>query len=183
MPACIVRGAGLHGSLELGENAACRFEKIFVAYRAKKSLAEGSVRFAFDGTRLTSDQTPEQMDMEDGDIIEACAQNEPRSLHAMHGTACNPAPICNMRAQVARPFFLPLMRRHGAAWWRTPRPGTSAAGITGIIARGIGCRAAQRLHVGGREPNCRHALFVVSVKAGSGSISALLYSACSGRMA
>lgn len=51
-----------------------RFEKIFDAYRKKKSLAEGAVKFCFDGIRLLPHKTPAEQGLEDGDLIETCAQ-------------------------------------------------------------------------------------------------------------
>ena len=60
----------LHGLRQVCD-AACRFEKIFGAYRAKKSLAESAVKFIFEGARLKPAQTPGEMGMEDGDIIDA----------------------------------------------------------------------------------------------------------------
>ncbi len=50
-----------------------RFDKIFGAYRAKKSLAENAVKFCYDGVRLKTNQTPAEYNMEDGDVIDASA--------------------------------------------------------------------------------------------------------------
>jgi small ubiquitin-related modifier len=43
---------------------------VFKAYCAKKAVSEDGVRFLFDGSRLTKQQTPEDLEMEDGDSIE-----------------------------------------------------------------------------------------------------------------
>ena len=47
---------------------ACR---IMDAYADKKSLDANQIRFLYDGKRLTVDNTPEGLDMEDGDVIDA----------------------------------------------------------------------------------------------------------------
>lgn len=51
-----------------------RFEKIFNAYCAKKSLDASAVRFLFDGDRVRGEQTPAELSMEDGDSIDAVLQ-------------------------------------------------------------------------------------------------------------
>ena len=51
----------------------CRFEKIFEAYRKKKSLAENAVRFMLDGVVVKGHQSPGEMGAENGDIIDAGA--------------------------------------------------------------------------------------------------------------
>ena len=47
------------------------FRSIFAAYCAKKSLLEDHVRFLFDGRRIRASETPEDLDMEEGDAIDA----------------------------------------------------------------------------------------------------------------
>ena len=37
----------------------------------RKSLQPGSVRFLFDGERVREDQSPQELDMEDGDSLDA----------------------------------------------------------------------------------------------------------------
>mmetsp|Transcript_31201 Transcript_31201/g.79545 ORF Transcript_31201/g.79545 Transcript_31201/m.79545 type:complete len:93 (+) Transcript_31201:163-441(+) len=49
--------------------------KVFSAYCQKKSLQNDAVRFLFEGNRVLDDQTPEQLDMEDGDHLD-CVQNQ-----------------------------------------------------------------------------------------------------------
>mmetsp|Transcript_4029 Transcript_4029/g.18393 ORF Transcript_4029/g.18393 Transcript_4029/m.18393 type:complete len:93 (+) Transcript_4029:94-372(+) len=48
-----------------------KFEKIFTAFCSRKSLQPGAVRFLFDGQRINPTQTPQELDMEDGDSIDA----------------------------------------------------------------------------------------------------------------
>ena len=48
-----------------------KFSKVFDAYCQRKALQPNAVRFLMDGERLRPDQTPEEMDMEDGDCIDA----------------------------------------------------------------------------------------------------------------
>mmetsp|Transcript_5941 Transcript_5941/g.26295 ORF Transcript_5941/g.26295 Transcript_5941/m.26295 type:complete len:93 (+) Transcript_5941:62-340(+) len=48
-----------------------KFEKIFTAFCSRKSLQPGAVRFLFDGQRINPTQTPQDLDMEDGDSIDA----------------------------------------------------------------------------------------------------------------
>lgn len=46
-------------------------DSIFSQYLSKMSAgAQRQVRFQFDGSKVTPFQTPAQLDMEDGDIIE-----------------------------------------------------------------------------------------------------------------
>ena len=44
--------------------------QIFDAFLQRKSLQPGSVRFLFDGERVREDQTPQELDMEDGDSLD-----------------------------------------------------------------------------------------------------------------
>ena len=46
-------------------------QRIMDAYADKKSLDVSQIRFLYDGTRLTGDKTPQGLDMEDGDVIDA----------------------------------------------------------------------------------------------------------------
>uniref|UniRef100_A0A061SCP4 Small ubiquitin-related modifier n=1 Tax=Tetraselmis sp. GSL018 TaxID=582737 RepID=A0A061SCP4_9CHLO len=48
-----------------------KFEKIFAAYCNKKSVDRHAIRFLFDGARLDSESSPQEIGMEDGDIIDA----------------------------------------------------------------------------------------------------------------
>ncbi|KAG2434201.1 hypothetical protein HXX76_007927 [Chlamydomonas incerta] len=47
-----------------------RLEKVFNAYCNKKGQDPASVRFLFDGQRINPDATPEQLDMQDGDVLD-----------------------------------------------------------------------------------------------------------------
>jgi len=51
-----------------------QFSKIFGAYCKKVGADQASVRFLFDGNRVRDDQTPEQLGMENDDIIDAMVQ-------------------------------------------------------------------------------------------------------------
>ena len=48
--------------------------KLFRAYSMAKGTDANAVRFMFDGQRLDADDTPHTLDMEDGDAIDALAQ-------------------------------------------------------------------------------------------------------------
>ena len=45
-----------------------KFQKIMDAFCQKKAWDAGAVRFVFDGERILSDQTPDDIGMEDGDV-------------------------------------------------------------------------------------------------------------------
>eukprot|EP00245_Coleochaete_scutata_P007834 TRINITY_DN23615_c0_g1_i1.p1 TRINITY_DN23615_c0_g1~~TRINITY_DN23615_c0_g1_i1.p1 ORF type:complete len:103 (+),score=36.30 TRINITY_DN23615_c0_g1_i1:102-410(+) len=47
------------------------FKKLMTAYCDRQSLDMNSIAFLFDGRRLRSEQTPEELEMEDGDEIDA----------------------------------------------------------------------------------------------------------------
>ena len=46
-------------------------EKVFNAYAQRRGVAAGSLRFLLDGTRVTGDQTPKMLELEDGDQVDA----------------------------------------------------------------------------------------------------------------
>jgi small ubiquitin-related modifier len=46
-------------------------EKVFVAYASKKGVAPNSLRFLLDGDRIKGDQTPDDLDLQDGDQVDA----------------------------------------------------------------------------------------------------------------
>ncbi|KAJ3675722.1 hypothetical protein LUZ60_004764 [Juncus effusus] len=46
-------------------------KKLMKAYCQRESLELNSIAFLFDGRRLRGDQSPEQLEMEDGDEIDA----------------------------------------------------------------------------------------------------------------
>ena len=47
--------------------------KLMEAYCARQSLQMEQIRFLFDGNRLRDTQTPDELDMEDDDVIDAAA--------------------------------------------------------------------------------------------------------------
>jgi small ubiquitin-related modifier len=51
-----------------------KFEKLMNAYCKRKGLIPGSVRFSFDGNRLNPDSTPDDIDIEEQDTIDAMAE-------------------------------------------------------------------------------------------------------------
>ncbi|KAH7818210.1 putative small ubiquitin-related modifier [Monocercomonoides exilis] len=46
-------------------------KKLMAAYCSRENLIPSSVRFMLDGTRVNPTDTPEKLDMEDGDMIDA----------------------------------------------------------------------------------------------------------------
>ena len=48
-----------------------KMQRIMNAYADKKSYEVNQIRFLYDGRRLTDQMTPEELDMEDGDVIDA----------------------------------------------------------------------------------------------------------------
>eukprot|EP00740_Mantoniella_antarctica_P006241 CAMPEP_0181363246 /NCGR_PEP_ID=MMETSP1106-20121128/8588_1 /TAXON_ID=81844 /ORGANISM="Mantoniella antarctica, Strain SL-175" /LENGTH=93 /DNA_ID=CAMNT_0023477555 /DNA_START=41 /DNA_END=322 /DNA_ORIENTATION=- len=48
-----------------------KFQKIFDAFCSRKALSSDSVRFLFDGQRINPNMTPKDLEMEDGDSIDA----------------------------------------------------------------------------------------------------------------
>lgn len=45
-------------------------QKVFDSYCVRQSLDEKSIRFLFDGNRISGDKTAEQLQLEDGDTID-----------------------------------------------------------------------------------------------------------------
>ena len=50
------------------------FRKLMHAYCDRSKVAQNTVRFTFDGSRINDTDTPKSMDMEDGDTIEVFTQ-------------------------------------------------------------------------------------------------------------
>lgn len=48
--------------------------KLMSAYCERHSINEKAVRFLFDGMRIEEKQTPEDLDMQDGDVIDVVLQ-------------------------------------------------------------------------------------------------------------
>jgi small ubiquitin-related modifier len=51
-----------------------QFRTLMRCYLAKGSIVPGTIRFLLDGRRLTDDQTPQEVGMEDKGMIDAVAQ-------------------------------------------------------------------------------------------------------------
>jgi small ubiquitin-related modifier len=49
-------------------------EKLMNAYCQRKGVATTTVRFLFDGARIKSGQTPKDLEMESGDVIDAAIE-------------------------------------------------------------------------------------------------------------
>ncbi|XP_065053774.1 small ubiquitin-related modifier 1-like [Rhopilema esculentum] len=47
-----------------------QLKKLKTAYCDRQGIPHNSVRFLFDGQRITDDTTPKQLEMEDDDVIE-----------------------------------------------------------------------------------------------------------------
>ncbi len=56
------------GEVVFRVKATTKFSKIMEAFCQKKSWASNQVRFLFDGQRVNADQTPEDLEMENGDV-------------------------------------------------------------------------------------------------------------------
>jgi len=50
------------------------FRKLIHAYCDRSKVAQNTMRFTFDGSRINDNDTPKSMDMEDGDTIEVFTQ-------------------------------------------------------------------------------------------------------------
>lgn len=50
------------------------FRKLMHAYCDRTKVAQNTVRFTFDGSRIQDSDTPKSMDMDDGDTIEVFTQ-------------------------------------------------------------------------------------------------------------
>ncbi|KAG1681636.1 hypothetical protein FOA52_014145 [Chlamydomonas sp. UWO 241] len=51
-----------------------KFGKVMDAYCNKKAVDPASMRFMFDGSRIQKEHTPAQLDMEDGDVVDAVVE-------------------------------------------------------------------------------------------------------------
>ncbi|KAJ9618253.1 hypothetical protein H2203_009169 [Taxawa tesnikishii (nom. ined.)] len=58
--------------IEFRIKSTTKFEKVFMAF--EKAQGRQGLRFHFDGERVNADQTPGDVEMEDGDILEAFAE-------------------------------------------------------------------------------------------------------------
>mmetsp|Transcript_10774 Transcript_10774/g.15572 ORF Transcript_10774/g.15572 Transcript_10774/m.15572 type:complete len:92 (-) Transcript_10774:304-579(-) len=48
-----------------------KMEKVFNAYATRRGVQASSLRFLLDGERVTGEQTPKMLELEDGDQIDA----------------------------------------------------------------------------------------------------------------
>lgn len=55
-------------------------KKLMDAYCERQSLNPTSARFLYEGQRLSSDQTPKELEMEDNDVIDVALQQVGGSL-------------------------------------------------------------------------------------------------------
>ncbi|KAK9847011.1 hypothetical protein WJX84_001018 [Apatococcus fuscideae] len=53
-----------------------KFEKIIAAYCSKKALDTKTLRFLHDGQRINGQQTPEELGMEDNEVIDAITEQQ-----------------------------------------------------------------------------------------------------------
>ena len=88
----VVNGAGNEVYFKIKKTTSLR--KLMKAYCKREGLANGSVRFSFDGNRVTPDNTPTDLDMENEDVIDALVEqiggrrryNSSPSYFPMHGS-------------------------------------------------------------------------------------------------
>ena len=53
-----------------------KFDTIFNKYATRKGICVASLRFLFDGSRVRGDQTPADIDMEDGDQLDCMLEQQ-----------------------------------------------------------------------------------------------------------
>ena len=53
-----------------------KLDKVFNAYSTRKGVAATSLRFLFDGSRVRGDQTPADIDLEDGDQLDCMLEQQ-----------------------------------------------------------------------------------------------------------
>lgn len=51
-------------------------DKLMKAFCNRNGVAANSVRFLFDGNRINGTQTPSELDMEDGDVIDVMVEQQ-----------------------------------------------------------------------------------------------------------
>lgn len=52
-----------------------KLSKVFTAYCSRQSIERANVRFLLDGTRVNDNDTPDSLEMEEGDMIEVGMYN------------------------------------------------------------------------------------------------------------
>ena len=98
-------------------------QKLMHAFCNREGVSTNSVRFLFDGNRLNETQTPEQLGMENDDVIDvmfaqgflpwstapvaAPAAGDALLLHATHAAALSPAEVTALVAAAAGPHAKP----------------------------------------------------------------------------
>ena len=99
-------------------------KRLMHAFCARQGISTFSVRFLFDGSRINENQTPAQLDMESGDVIDVMVEQQgflPWStapvvvpaagdallLHATHAAALSPAEVAALVATAAGPHAKP----------------------------------------------------------------------------
>ena len=70
-----------------------KLQRLFDTYALRKGLDVGSLRFLLDGKRLNGDQTPEDVDMEDGDQIDVFQDAFSASLRAAKRPRSSPRQV------------------------------------------------------------------------------------------
>ena len=70
-----------------------KLQRLFDTYALRKGLDVGSLRFLLDGKRLNGDQTPEDVDMEDGDQIDVFEDAFSASLRAAKRPRSSPRQV------------------------------------------------------------------------------------------
>ena len=94
--------------------------RLMDAFCTRQGVSPLSIRFLFDGNRINETQTPEQLDMEDGDIIDVmveqqgflpwtaapvavAAAGDALLLHATHAASLSPAEVTTLIAAASGP--------------------------------------------------------------------------------
>ncbi|KAJ3493559.1 hypothetical protein NLJ89_g10991 [Agrocybe chaxingu] len=61
-----------------------KLSKLQGAYASKVGKDVGSIRFLYDGTRISDDDTPQSLDMDDNDTIDVMVEQVGGHLHVPH---------------------------------------------------------------------------------------------------
>ncbi|CAA7266712.1 unnamed protein product [Cyclocybe aegerita] len=61
-----------------------KLSKLQGAYASKVGKDVGSIRFLYDGTRISDDDTPQSLDMDDNDTIDVMVEQVGGYLHVPH---------------------------------------------------------------------------------------------------
>lgn len=62
------------GEVDFRIKLSMRLGKLMDVYCLRRSIQPDAIRFLFDGQRIRQDQTPEELGMADGDIIDAMVE-------------------------------------------------------------------------------------------------------------